>query len=252
MITDVETKSNQSKTPVMETQKNVTPVTKEIINIPSNLDLNIIRDIEGNIYRTVRIGSQEWMLDDLRIRRFDSMLDDQPVTGIIPKLIDSGYNYQALGEDSPQYYLYCHFAEAVWALGIFAYNFYACHVMRNVLPKGWHLPSKEEWETAVNYVRTNGCMLSNGNRPERDIRKVLKLFDYGAQLPDTIPDSFFGLLNKYGYWLSSSISPFRQDQVWAFFAANEDSIKEPNSYLHKTAAFHVRFVRPIREQKPLD
>lgn len=249
MNAEIETNANHSKTPVMEIPKKA-PVTKEILNIHS--DLNIVRDIEGNMYRTVKIGNQEWMLDDLRIRRFDNLLDDYPVTGIVPKLLDSGYNYHALGDENPQIYLYCHFSEMVYALGIYAYNWYGPHVMRNVMPKGWHLPSKEEWETAADYVKHNGCILPNSNRPVKDIRKVLKLFEYGTQLSEVIPESFFGLLNKYGYWLSRTISPFREDQVWGFFAANDDSIREFNTYLHKTAVFHVRFVNTLREDKTIE
>lgn len=250
MIAEVESKSNHGDIPVMETQKNATSFTKEILNAP--LNLNIVKDIDGNIYRTIKIGNQEWMLDDLRIHRFDTLLDDYPITGVIPKLLDTNYNYQALGEDIPQIYLYCHFAESVFGLGIYAYNWHACHFMKNVMPKGWHLPSKEEWEIAGNFIKNNGCMLSNGSKPNRDIRKVLKLFEYGSHLNEIIPDSYLGLLNKYGYWLSSSINPFRQDQTWAFFSANDDTVKIPNSYLHKSAAYHVRFVKSSKEQIPLD
>ena len=82
-----------------------------------------IRDVEGNEYRTVKIGMQVWMAENLRVAHKP---DGAPVKSYAPN--DDPNNVKAYG------YLYD------WET--------ACRVC----PPDWHLPSEAEWATLESYL----------------------------------------------------------------------------------------------------
>lgn len=79
-----------------------------------------LTDIDGNIYPTVKIGNQIWMAENLRVTRTPS---------------GAALTLYAPNNDEAQVAVYgrlYHFADALAAV-----------------PAGWHLPTKEEWETLI-------------------------------------------------------------------------------------------------------
>jgi uncharacterized protein (TIGR02145 family) len=101
-------------------------------------------DIDGNEYRTVKIGDQWWMAENLRVTRYNNGdpiptgFDDDAwielTTGAFspPEHGEAGIITRPLsGEDVETYGL--------------LYNWYAAVDNRGVCPEGWHVPSDEEW-----------------------------------------------------------------------------------------------------------
>jgi uncharacterized protein (TIGR02145 family) len=93
-----------------------------------------VADAEGNIYKTVRIGTQVWMAENLRSTKFNNGADITLTlgSGQWNNLSEAGYCWY--DNDEPT------FKELYGAL----YNGYTV-VTGKLCPDGWHIPEKQEW-----------------------------------------------------------------------------------------------------------
>lgn len=122
------------------------PDTADIQISLSPVETGTVTDIEGNVYRTVKIGTQEWTTDNLRTVTYN---DGTP----IPLVSDSA-EWKALV--SPGCCFYNNETDtalnAKWGA---LYNWYVLNTGK-LAPAGWHVPSDEEWNTLQNYLISNG------------------------------------------------------------------------------------------------
>ncbi len=93
-----------------------------------------ITDLDGNVYTSVMIGTQEWMVENLRTTRLS---DGTPIS-----LVAEGVAWGAL--TTPGYCWYDNNEAGNKAAYGALYNWKAAV---NACPAGWHLPSDEEWKT---------------------------------------------------------------------------------------------------------
>ncbi|HLN72853.1 MAG TPA: fibrobacter succinogenes major paralogous domain-containing protein [Prolixibacteraceae bacterium] len=101
----------------------------------------VVADIDGNIYQTIKIGNQEWMVENLKTKRYrngDSiyyMPDNQ-------KWAQTGLGAWCYPENnSANDKIYGKF-----------YNGYAVVDSRNIAPEGWHVPTAAELWTLNLYI----------------------------------------------------------------------------------------------------
>jgi uncharacterized protein (TIGR02145 family) len=111
-----------------------------------------ILDVDGNIYSSVKIGTQLWMKENLRVSRYRN--GDPIITGLSNSdwgstLIGS---YSYYGGDSSNNTTYGKL-----------YNWYSTQDSRNLCPIGWHIPSDEEWKTLESYLGMPSSELDNVN-----------------------------------------------------------------------------------------
>jgi uncharacterized protein (TIGR02145 family) len=98
-------------------------------------------DIDNNVYKTVVIGDQIWMAENLRVTKFN---DGVPVSSIADKDI---WQYTVL----PAYCWYNNDSIANNLTFGALYNYRAVHTGM-LCPVGWHVPSLEEWTTMIDYA----------------------------------------------------------------------------------------------------
>jgi uncharacterized protein (TIGR02145 family) len=98
--------------------------------------LNLISDNEGNEYSIVNIGSQTWMQENLRAKKYQN---GDP----IPRVILPA-DWRILTSDA--YCLYNDDEESDTEYGNI-YNWYSVADGRKICPTGWHVPSENEWAT---------------------------------------------------------------------------------------------------------
>jgi uncharacterized protein (TIGR02145 family) len=100
-----------------------------------------VTDIDGNVYYTVTIGTQEWMVENLKTTKYrngDPILNITKGTGW-GSLSDGAYcSYNNDANKTPIYGL--------------LYNWYAVNDSRNIAPVGWHVPSDAEWSTLITFL----------------------------------------------------------------------------------------------------
>lgn len=118
-------------------QSGLLPETLVIMDSDKNLVANFeegVTDIDGNGYKTVIIGEQEWMAQNLRTTRYANGNE-------IPNVTEQG-EWDNLTTGAWSYY---ENDESHNNLHGKLYNWYAVDDPRNVCPDGWHVPSDEDW-----------------------------------------------------------------------------------------------------------
>lgn len=121
-----------------------------------------VSDIDGNVYKTVIIGTQEWMAVNLKVTKYNDGASIPNITENSEwiELTNGAYCWYGNNETS--------YSNLYGAL----YNWYAVETGK-LCPSGWHVPTDEEWATLVDFVggeNTAGLKLkatngwdSNGN-----------------------------------------------------------------------------------------
>ncbi|MBI4946226.1 MAG: fibrobacter succinogenes major paralogous domain-containing protein [Bacteroidetes bacterium] len=102
---------------------------------------NTVTDIDGNVYKTVTIGTQEWMTENLKVTHYR---DGTP----IPNLTD-GIAWMDARTGA-----WCSYNNDTNNLNTYGrlYNWYTVVDSRNLCPTGWHIPSDAEWATLATYL----------------------------------------------------------------------------------------------------
>jgi uncharacterized protein (TIGR02145 family) len=106
-----------------------------------NLTSDTISDIEGNVYHTITIGTQEWMVENLKTTKFND--------GTSIPLITDNTTWSNLSTDG-----YCWYNnDAATYKNTYGalYNWYAVNTGK-LAPTGWHVPTDAEWATLINYL----------------------------------------------------------------------------------------------------
>lgn len=107
-------------------------------------------DIEGNQYKTVKIGTQWWMAENLKTTKLNDGLE-------IPIITDDSL---WMNQNSPAYCIFDNnesYKESYGAL----YNWYIVDTEK-LCPSGWHVPSDSEWMALHDYVADFGHLGNEG------------------------------------------------------------------------------------------
>jgi uncharacterized protein (TIGR02145 family) len=111
-----------------DTTDNIIPV-----YLNPGLTYGSVTDVEGNIYRTIRIGMQTWMAENLRTTKFNDGTNIR--NGFF------GYDTRKYGS----YWWYDNDRDSYKNSYGALYNWYAVNT-KKLCPTGWHVPSDDEWK----------------------------------------------------------------------------------------------------------
>lgn len=119
-----------------------------------SIETGTVTDSEGNIYKTVKIGDQWWMAENLKTTKYSN---GDPIPNVTDSLAWENLNTGA----------YCNFDndESISTIYGRLYNWYAVNDSRNIAPVGWHIPSEDEWTTLLEYL--GGGIVAGGKLKER-------------------------------------------------------------------------------------
>jgi uncharacterized protein (TIGR02145 family) len=95
-------------------------------------------DIDGNVYLTIKIGKQVWMAENLKVTRYRN---GQAIANV------TGASSWAAMASSAEKGAWCYYNNDRNSDKIYGklYNWYAASDTRGLAPKGWHIPSNDEW-----------------------------------------------------------------------------------------------------------
>jgi uncharacterized protein (TIGR02145 family) len=128
-----------------------------------------VTDVNNNTYNTVSIGSQCWLKENLRVRRYN---DGTEIKFDTSGGVGGNLSYQTWGGLTyGAYTIYGHDSTATTgnlAVYGYLYNWYAVKgiatagstTYKNICPTGWHVPTIFEWDTLSN--RLGGSSVSGG------------------------------------------------------------------------------------------
>jgi uncharacterized protein (TIGR02145 family) len=200
-----------------------------------------ITDVESNTYKTVYIGTQQWMAENLKVTKYSDGTS-------IPNIID---NTGWLNNTTGAWAYYNNDAANNAKYGKL-YNWYAVSKTsngnKNVCPTGWHVPTDAEWTVLTDYLggkfvaggKLKEVGTSNWNSPNTDATNT-SLFTglpggyryFGGNYDD---------VGGYGNWWSSTEgSP---GDAWYRSLSANNGIASRDSYdYNKDGGFSVRCLR---------
>lgn len=113
--------------------------------------IGTVTDIDGNVYNTVIIGEQVWMVENLKTNRYRN--GDQ-----IPN-ITSVNQWTTLTTGA-----YCYYDNDLNNAPTYGnlYNWYAVNDSRIIAPEGWHVPTDSDWNTLITYWTSVATFTSLG------------------------------------------------------------------------------------------
>ncbi len=104
-----------------------------------------VEDIDGNVYTTIKIGTQTWMKENLKVTRYND--------GTTIPFVTDGTAWSNLS--TPGYCWYNNDKATYGATYGALYNWFTVNTNK-LCPVGWHVPSDAEWTTLENYLIANG------------------------------------------------------------------------------------------------
>jgi len=166
-----------------------------------------VTDIDGYSYKTVKIGNQIWMAENLNVTRFRNGDIIPEVRGEeIPDATRGDEWEKAGNERDPAwcYYYNYHINGEMYGK---LYNWYAVNDPRGLAPEGWQVASHEAWTELIDYLggedlagfkmKSNSGWLDNGNGTNQS--GFFALPGGGRYY-----DGDFNKAGGFGHWWSSS------------------------------------------------
>jgi uncharacterized protein (TIGR02145 family) len=202
-----------------------------------------IMDIEGNVYKTVTIGDQVWMAENLKTKRYQNgdLLEttDPPDLSLI-KIVSPKFQWAYNGDDSK--------VDNYGRL----YTWYAITDTRNICPEGWHVPGDEDWQNLIKVL--GGQSVAGGKMKEKGTTHW-KYPNVGATNQSgftALPGGYrtiesFAFMTEIGFYWSSTAN---DDNGLAYFMQNEAFLGQYGnpyalqpSYFRKAYGMSVRCVK---------
>ncbi len=194
-----------------------------------------VTDADGNVYKTVTIGNQVWMAENLRTTKYNDGTD-------IPFVTDASEWNDLL---SPAYCWYnndiVEYGSSYGAL----YNWYSVNTNK-LCPTGWHIPTDNEWMLLANYL--GGADVAGGKLKEKGTLHWQSPNNNATNetgftgLPGGYRDGYgsFLLVKNFGFYWSSS--EFNTNDGWShcLYYDNGNLIRGYNDGLD---GFSVRCVK---------
>lgn len=118
----------------------------------ANLTYGTLTDIDGNKYKTIKIGKQIWMAENLRVSRYNS-------GRYIDNITD---NKQWEDDRNGGWCYYEHDATKNTPYGKL-YNWYAVSNTNQLCPAGWHIPSDLDWDILIANLNPPGSTLKDNS-----------------------------------------------------------------------------------------
>lgn len=196
-----------------------------------------VTDIDGNVYKTVKIGRQLWMAENLKVTKYSN---GDLIGTTTPASLDIS------GDSLPKYqWAYAGNDGNVAAYGRL-YTWYAVTDTRNICPTGWHVITDAEWTTLSNYF--GGEDIAAGKLKETGTNNWIgpNAEAINSSGFTAIPgggrgnNGAFGGIGYYGAWWSSNESNTGAAAYWNMYY-NTNSVKRTK--FHKNSGFSVRCVK---------
>lgn len=204
---------------------------------------------DGNEYRTTEIGDQIWMAQNLRYAYL------QPTY----QLDSSSFCHDHVASNCKTYGRYYLWSAAMDSAGIFSKDGEGCgykwkncspkQYTRGVCPKGWHIPSAEEWNTLIEFVggslfggrdlKSKGGWSGKRSSTDKYGFSALPVRDY-----KTDPEGRSASFASYGYQANFVSSTVHEDKKYSYKMTMfyTDDVVEVDRSLNSNA-FSVRCLK---------
>jgi uncharacterized protein (TIGR02145 family) len=198
-----------------------------------------IEDIDGMSYKTVQIGSQVWMAENLKTSRFNDGTS-------IPNITN---NAQWTDINTPAYCWFNNNDTLYKNIYGAYYNWFAVSSGK-LCPVGWHVPSDTEWQLLIDFLGgsnsagskiketgTNNWIFSNS-----DATNISGFTALPAGQRSTLDGTFNGQGNYGGWWSTTELEPSPLSAAWCRWIHGDTTVVARNE-IYKKDGFSVRCVK---------
>jgi uncharacterized protein (TIGR02145 family) len=199
--------------------------------------LKKVTDVDGNVYNTVTIGTQTWMIENLKTTRYRN---GDLIGTTLPATLDIHL------ESTPKYQWVYEGNESNVSTYGRLYTWYAVTDTRNICLIGWHLPNNIEWTTLTTFL--GGENVAGGKLKETGMTHWISP-NTGATnetgfsaLPGGGRDSYGGFFDvgRNGGWWSSD--DYNTNSAWYFYLYNDyNNVNKPSD--SKSNGYSVRCLK---------
>ncbi|MFN5937935.1 MAG: fibrobacter succinogenes major paralogous domain-containing protein, partial [Sphingobacteriales bacterium] len=202
---------------------------------------------DGKVYKTVKIGSQEWMAENLNTDRFRN-------GDFIPQA--KTWEELVLAEKTKQPAWFAPEIDGIFntsdkSIGKF-YNWYAVTDQRGLAPQGWYIPTRLDWEP-LRIMEGRSIKVSVGSYTNREDWLDLPLENIGNHAVrnetgfSAIPTYITRILPVAAYWWS--MSNFNSDEAYIFSMGNSNVDEIYEGTFPKYFSLSVRCFRKVGNEK---
>ncbi len=207
-----------------------------------------VTDIDGNTYNAVQIGTQCWMVENLKVTHYRN-------GDSIPNLVS---NSDWISTSNGAYCIYENNIDNIAIYGLL-YNWYVVTDNREIAPEGWHIPTDDDWKQlemflgmsqneadATGYRGTDvgGKLKETGTEfwtsPNKGATNESGFTSLGSASRNYTDGEFSTLYNNALYWTSSESA---SDTAWYRRLSYLFSTVYREDYAHKKYGFSIRCVK---------
>jgi len=204
---------------------------------PVASDPNVCKDIDGNTYRTVQIGNQLWMAENLKVTHYRN-------GDAIPNVTD---NAEWLNLTTGACCSYDNNSSNASTYG-YLYNWFTVNDGRYIAPAGWHVPTDAEWQILVDYLGGNSVAgkLREAGTNHWDSPNSGATNESGfTALPGGWrhhfgDGSFSDLGSNACFWTATE---YDADNAWSRYLGHNNYLLVYRTYIGKQGGLSVRLLR---------
>ncbi len=193
-------------------------------------------DIDGNIYKTIKIGNQTWMAENLRVTKY--MNGDG-----IPNITDND-EWASLSTGAFCNYNNTTNLDTIATYGRL-YNWYALADPREIAPKGWRVPTNADWNELIELLGgdtiASNALKEAGDRHWADSYESTNSSGFTA-IPSGWRDSSknFTKIGYYcNYWAATETSSNAAAYLYLFF--HDSKVWRGNNF--KSNSYSLRLIK---------
>lgn len=218
---------------------------KPVSHFNPDLVYGTVTDQDGNTYKTITIGNQTWMAENLKTTTYRN--GDKIKANDTQNINGKQWTYDNKTTHSDTYGR--------------LYTWYALNDIRNIAPVGWKVPTKEDWSVLTHYLIQNGYNFDNGLIDNKIAKSVASRTIWGSSISIGAVGNILSVNNTSGlsltpggyrdetglfrnilfngYWWCST--EYNDQNAWYMFLGN-NSVAFVSHGSSKLNAFAVRCI----------
>ena len=194
-----------------------------------------VTDIDGNVYATVKIGTQVWLTSNLKTTHYSN-------GDSIPN-VTSNTAWATLTTGAQCTYNNIVNVDSINLFGRL-YNFYAVADSRGIAPIGWHVATDAEWTNLIKYLGTMAAARLKETglvhwAPNFDALNDTKFSAVSTGARTSYQGNFYNIRGRTGSWWSST----ETGQSLALYRYIDSDNNSGNRSLEKSNGYTVRCIK---------
>ena len=196
-----------------------------------------VTDADGNVYSTVTIGTQVWMVENLKTTKFNDGTS-------IPLVTDNTW-----GTLTTPAYCWYNNDESMKVVYGAVYNWFTVNTGK-LAPKGWHVASDAEWSALIAFLggeaiaggklKSVGTIEAGTGLWIEPNTGATNLSGFSAYPGGYRNSSGFQQISMHGYWWTSTVNGATTSWVYDMSYDNAGAFR---NFSAKTDGYHVRCVK---------